>query len=301
MAHLAANRPEARSLAATIAGKTPDMDIGSETNFMSTARSAFTEAIEDHLALKKQNSALEPAMPLARYDVGDPLDRYPGGPNRAADPGTVIVAEGVATELVDDVPAPSTPQMPVGPSPEQAMEAATALEPAFADHPFEPLNGMAPMLSLVEDIDEEDDSAVTGATSAAPSKADVLRFPGGVGPRDEANDAVDAGEFAADAQLPMETHAFTMPTSSSVGAAGDQASSPEAPAPVHEMPTGEQPVLVIDADEPLATSDWAEPAAPARSARRSKPRFFGLGRKKSAASEKGEGWFDDGPRDFNWD
>ena len=37
---------------------------------MSTAaRSFFTEAIEDHLALKKQNAALESAMPLARYDV----------------------------------------------------------------------------------------------------------------------------------------------------------------------------------------------------------------------------------------
>ena len=49
---------------------------------MSTQRSIFTEAIEDHLALKKQNSGIEQAMPLARFDVGDPLDRYPGGPVR---------------------------------------------------------------------------------------------------------------------------------------------------------------------------------------------------------------------------
>ena len=121
---------------------------------MSTARSAFTEAIEEHLALKKQNVGIESAMPLARYDVGDPLDRYPGGPNRAADGSTVVIAEDVDAPSVEtELPPVDATQLLVGPSPEQAMEAAIALEPAFADRPFEPLNGMAPMLSLVEDIE----------------------------------------------------------------------------------------------------------------------------------------------------
>ena len=34
----------------------------------------------------KQNATLNEAMPLARFDVGDPLSRYPGGPARPADP-----------------------------------------------------------------------------------------------------------------------------------------------------------------------------------------------------------------------
>lgn len=259
---------------------------------MSTARSVFTEAIEEHLALKKQNTTLEQAMPLARYDVGDPLDRYPGGPNRAVDPGTVVVAEGVDSAF-DAAGAPDATQMMVGPSPEQAMEAATALEPAFADRPFEPLNGMAPMLSLVEDIDEDDDAAPADAfpTGTPSTSADVLRFPGGVGPRDEAI-AGDKPQVAApiEGQLPMETHTFAM---SEQTPATDVATT-------HEAPTGEQPVLVIDADEPIATSDWSEPAAPVRSNRSARPRFFGLGRKKSSKSEA-DGWFTDGPRDFNWD
>ncbi len=257
---------------------------------MSTARSAFTEAIEEHLALKKTNLGLESAMPLARYDVGDPLDRYPGGPNRAADDSTVVIAEDVDAVLVDaELPPTDATQLLVGPSPEQAMEAATALEPAFTDRPFEPL---APMLSLVEDIDE-DDSIEMPAVSVEPTSADVLRFPGGVGPRDEAVATTD--EPALDAQLPMETHTFNAP------ATPVTAGTPEQDAVAHDAPTGEQPVLVIDADEPLTTSGFDEPIEPSRGARK-KPRFFGMGRsKKNQKSEGADGWFTDGPRDFNWD
>lgn len=259
---------------------------------MSNARSVFTESIEDHLALKKQNAAIEAAMPLARYDVGDPLDRYPGGPNRAADGETVVIADGVAATATafDTGDAAGATQVFVGPSPEQAMEAATALEPAFADRPFEPLTGMAPLLSLVEDIDEDDDGAFASAAPIA--SAEVLRFPGGVGPREE------QASFGADdqAQLSVDAPAF-----------GSQPVGPAFDTPVdiagelvHDAPTGEQPVLVIDTDEPLATSDWIEPAAPVRT-RRTKPRFFGLGRKKGEPGKQGDGWFTDGPRDFNWD
>jgi hypothetical protein len=258
---------------------------------MSTARSAFTEAIEVHLALKKQNVSLETAMPLARYDVGDPLDRYPGGPNRAADGSTVVIAEDVDAPSVEAaLPSADATQLLVGPSPVQAMEAAIALEPAFADRPFEPLNGMTPMLSLVEDIDE-DESMEMPAVSVEPTSADVLRFPGGVGPRDE---AVATDEPALDAQLPMETHAFTAPAAPAATVSFDEAGVQ------HDAPTGEQPVLVIDADEPLATSGFDEPIEPSRGARRTKPRFFGLGRKKAEKTEA-DGWFTDGPRDFNWD
>lgn len=269
---------------------------------MSTARSVFTEAIEDHLALKKTNAHLEATMPIARYDVGDPLDRYPGGPNRAADGTTVMIAEDLADATAEafDAPADST-QVLVGPSPEQAMEAATSLEPSFADRPFEPLNGMAPMLSLVEDIEDEDEQPVV-ATSDAAVSADVLRFPGGVGPREDAfvaeeqeEDAHAEQSFAPSFDEPVTTHGFDAPVQQS------QISFDEPAHAEHEAVTGEQPVLVIDADEPLATSDWSEPAAPVRAAGRKKPRFFGLGRKKSSQPEAGEGWFTDGPRDFNWD
>ncbi|MEO6867580.1 MAG: hypothetical protein ABI200_06125 [Gaiellales bacterium] len=267
---------------------------------MSTARSAFTEAIEDHLALKKQNSPIESAMPLARYDVGDPLDRYPGGPNRNAD-SSVVIAEDVTGEQFDafDQSAPGMPAPSAfGPSPEQAMEAATALEHAFADRPFEPLNGMAPMLSLVEDIDEDDASQNTGAfdvaaTSPASDVAhgDVLRFPGGVGPREESAQVGEQQTLIADAPLQVETHSFAGETT--VPTAGDSFGDEL------DAPTGEQPVLVIDTDEPLAGSDWAEPAAPVRT-RKAKPRFFGIGRKKSEKNA-GDEWFQDDPRDFNWD
>lgn len=252
---------------------------------MSTARSVFTESIEDHLALKKQNAALEATMPLARYDVGDPLDRYPGGPNRAAE-GTVVIAEDVTGVVDEQAVEPAAPaeatQLLVGPSPEQAMEAATALEPAFADRPFEPLTGMTPMLSLVEDIDEDDE--VESAPVAEAPSGDVLRFPGGVGPRDEA---------VAESE-PVQTSFDTQSI-----AVVDQVIASNDTAVAHDAPTGEQPVLVIDTDEPIATSDFNEPAAPVRSSRR-KPRFFGLGRKKQQ-DDAAEGWFTDGPRDFNWD
>lgn len=243
---------------------------------MSTARSAFTEAIEDHLALKKQNASLEAVMPLARYDVGDPLDRYPGGPNRAAGIDTVLVTDDVDAALVtagseSSAAELSATQVFTGPSPEQAMEAATALEPSFGDRPFEPLNGMAPMLSLVEDIDDE---TVTGDDSAKavsigdPVAGDVLRFPGGVGPRNEA-------------EIGAETGLTDVAT--------------------EEAPTGEQPsVIVIDTEEAIATMGFDEPSEPSRSSRR-KPRFFGLGRKKQQDNSATEGWFTDGPRDFNWD
>jgi hypothetical protein len=265
---------------------------------MSTARSVFTEAIEDHLALKKQNTAIETAMPLARYDVGDPLDRYPGGPNRAADASTVVVAEDVDAFAASDQDFDST-QLLVGPSPEQAMEAATALEMSFGDRPFEPLTGMTPMLSLVEDIDEDDDVELASAGPAQSfDSADVLRFPGGVGPREDASFAEPVAQ-----QEMLQTQAFTV---------NEEAFAPTTTTPEgfgvdgelgHETPTGEQPVLVIDTDEPLATSDWSEPAAATRASRRSagKPRFFGLGRKKSADRDGADGWFTDGPRDFNGD
>lgn len=262
---------------------------------MSTARSVFTEAIEDHLALKKQNTALEAAMPLARYDVGDPLDRYPGGPGRAAE-GTVVVTEelgGDAPEAAAELEAPAATeatQVLVGPSPEQAIESATALEPTFTDRPFEPLTGMAPMLSLVEDIEEEEDVAAAPASADALQSGDVLRFPGGVGPREQG----EPSEMELQGQLSVETEVFSAPDPA-LGASVPVADDLE-----QDAPTGEQPVIVIDADEPLASSDWSEPVEPTREPRR-KPRFFGLRRRKADDDSTADGWFKDGPRDFNWD
>ncbi|MCW2974598.1 MAG: hypothetical protein JWN72_2871 [Thermoleophilia bacterium] len=259
---------------------------------MTNARSVFTEAIEEHLALKKQNTLLEAAMPLARYDVGDPLDRYPGGPSRGID-GTVVVADDVETVFNDGVaPAssfdPDSTQMFTGPSPEQAMEAATALEPAFGHgHPFEPLTGMTPMLSLVEDIDEDEgdlDAPVSTVDASAATDVDggdLLRFPGGVGPRDE------TVPVSAE-QTMLTTSAFDAPQHTT------HASDIE----FEDAATGEQPVLVIDADEPLASD---APQAHAPRERTARPRFFGLGRKKSKDQQQADGWFTDGPRDFNWD
>lgn len=260
---------------------------------MSTAtRSLFTEAIEDHLALKKQNATLESAMPLARYDVGDPLDRFPGGPARAAGADTVVVTdEHAASNGHDAALAGEATQIFVGPSPEQAMEAATSLEPAFGDRPFEPLNGMAPMLSLVEDIEDEIAPA-EHAQPAEPAPADVLRFPGGVGPRDEDVVAIDEA---------VQLEAFDAPSTAAAPLAPP--TQPVMPDSFDELdaPTGEQPVLVIDTSEPFASTDGEPPVASRTDARRrSRPRFFGLGRKKQ--DEAGaDGWFTDGPRDFNWD
>ena len=258
---------------------------------MTNSRSVFTEAIEDHLALKKQNMSIEPAMPLARYDVGDPLDRYPGGPSRGVDAGTVVVADDVESVFTDAAAAPSAfdpdaTQMFTGPSPEQAMEAATALEPAFGDRPFEPLTGMTPMLSLVEDIDEDDADAsdvvsapVAGAAPMTLDGGDVLRFPGGVGPRDTVS-----------GQEPLATSTFD----AAPQPAGDSFD-------LDEAATGEQPVLVIDTEEPLNEFDAAPTASTPRD-RTARPRFFGLGaRKKAKEQQQADGWFTDGPRDFNWD
>lgn len=231
-------------------------------------------------------------MPLARYDVGDPLERYPGGLGRSADAETVLVAE--ETSPAETAVATAASPAMTGPSPEQAMEAATALETAFGDHQFEPLSGMAPMLSLVEDIDEDDVPAspvIAGSSPAAADAAgDLLRFPGGVGPREDAPAPVE----------PMATQAFTMPEQLPMPSpAATSLTIDETPA-AEEMPTGAQPVLVIDTDEPLAPAP--EMSAASREARRrTKPRFFGIGRKKKGQEAGGDGWFTDGPRDFNWD
>lgn len=239
---------------------------------MSTQRSLFTEAIEDHLALKKQNSPIEQAMPLARFDVGDPLDRYPGGPVREE-----AVAVPVAGTPADAGPAIDTMG---GPTPAQALESAQALDPSYAGRPLEPLGGMTPMLSLVEDLDDEDDDAAAGATAMFGSAASpevsghVLRFPGGVGPREDS------------VEMPSADGAPTVVAT----VAGDQ------------MLTGEQPVIVVDADEPFAATD--APQQPTRSAsvrEGRRPRFFGLGKRRKAQEAPTEGWFTDGPRDFDWE
>jgi hypothetical protein len=39
--------------------------------------SLFTQIIQDHLRLKEQNAALEPAMPLGRYKSEDPFENHP--------------------------------------------------------------------------------------------------------------------------------------------------------------------------------------------------------------------------------
>jgi hypothetical protein len=39
--------------------------------------SIFARVIQDHLALKEQNSRLEQAMPLGRYKVEDPFHNHP--------------------------------------------------------------------------------------------------------------------------------------------------------------------------------------------------------------------------------
>ena len=167
------------------------------------------------------------------------------------------------------------------------MEAATSLEPAFGDRPFEPLNGMAPMLSLVEDIEEEL-APLEHALANESAPADVLRFPGGVGPRDdEAVTPIPAMQLEAfDAAAPT-----AVPTNPVQPDSFDQL----------DAPTGEQPVLVIDTTEPFASTDGEPPVASRTEARkRSRPRFFGLGRKKT--EEPGaDGWFTDGPRDFDWE
>ena len=260
----------------------------------------FTEAIEDHLALKKQNAHLDATMPLSSFDVGDSLDRFPGGPVRPAvgafedgaaaaaaapeqgafaDPG--VTAAFTPAQVADATTAPSAFQ-----AGGNAAE-AQVLEGEFR-RPLEPLNGMTPMLSLVEDIDEDDVTSTAAPeatqlmqlTEEEPS-APVLRFPGGVGPRVEATELAPAATTAA-ATTTFEQSSF----------ADDQ-------------PTGEQPVIVIDADEPLAplggNFDQHEFSVPGPR-RKKGGSFFGLGRKKKKDDFGGEGgWFSGNPRDFSWD
>jgi hypothetical protein len=229
---------------------------------MSNARSLFTDAIEDHLALKKQNAALNDSMPLEAFDVGDPLDRFPGGP--------VKPALGMMAEESTQPEAPTA----------LAAAASSAMQSAF-DAPLQPLNGMTPMLSLVEDVDDTaDDVAPSIALTdgdgalAAPITpmqqqmpvADVVRFPGGAGPRDTFIDTHDAAEEA----------------------------------------TGEHPVIVIDAEEPFTNDDaHAMPVEPrsVTEGRIKRPTFFGLRRKRKAQDDDptGDGWLNNSPRDFNWD
>jgi hypothetical protein len=255
---------------------------------MTTHRSLFTEAIEEHLALKKQNAQLEANMPLARFDVGDPLDRYPGGPIRDEDtPSVAIDVDGAPSADAFTAPAADTTQVFDGPLPEQVIDAAHAVDADLA-RPFEPLMGMAPMLSLVTDVDDDDAVAPAAGTTGpqeAVAAASVLRFPGGVGPRDEAFDAMP----------PQDTQLFDAVDAHTATAVAD-------------MPTGEHPVITVDADAPFASMDAplvAEPfdAAPEQS-RTKRPRFFGIARRrknKQDAAEQTDGWFTGGPRDFNWE
>lgn len=243
---------------------------------MTSPRSMFTEAIEDHLALKKQNAHLEPAMPIARFDVGDPLDRYPGGPARA------VVEADTPPAGVTDAATPDALAATASANVAAAMASAASVVEGDFRQPIEPLNGMTPMLSLVQDLDEDDaDTPVSqlpayGNTVAAAAatmmmdtpapEASVVRFPGGVGPREDA--AATEGAVAT-ADPAAET-------------------------------TGEQPVIVIDADEPLAplTPGPMEP----RRAQSKRPRFFNLRRRKQQSNDGGDaGWFSSNPGDFNWD
>lgn len=227
---------------------------------MNNARSLFTDAIEDHLALKKQNAGLNDAMPLEAFDVGDPLDRFPGGPVRPA--------LGMNAE-------PAAPAEPTA----LAAASASAMNQAF-DEPLQPLNGMTPMLSLVEDVEDPEadlmDDAPTMVGSAAFAAAlpvqeqdthfaDVVRFPGGAGPRDSFIDTMDD--------------------------------------PAEEQ-TGEHPVIVIDAEEPLANDSMPMMPLEPRSfddGRVKRPSFFGLRRKRKDSEDAGDGWLANSPREFNWD
>ena len=39
--------------------------------------SLFTQVIQEHLDLRRQNAELEPDLPLARYTASDPFDNHP--------------------------------------------------------------------------------------------------------------------------------------------------------------------------------------------------------------------------------
>jgi hypothetical protein len=209
----------------------------------------FTEAIEDHLALKKQNAYLDSTMPIARFDVGDPLDRYPGAITRPATDADIDMA---------------------------AEEQGEVVAGAFRT-PLEQMNGMTPMLSLVEDVEDED--SLTPAPIAVGSDDQVVRFPGAVGvERDEAPTYFPAADGDAALAPPPITEPFQTPSDAS-----------------------DTPVIVIDTDEPLAplggNIDSTVMTAPPAQARKSR---FSLRRKKKD-QPSGQGWFADSPRDFNWD
>jgi hypothetical protein len=59
--------------------------------------SLFTQAIEEHLELKRRNAELEPKMPIKRYKQGDPFHNHP-----------LFKSEEQARleETMDGVPAP---------------------------------------------------------------------------------------------------------------------------------------------------------------------------------------------------
>ena len=242
---------------------------------MTSPRSMFTEAIEDHLALKKANAPLNDSMELAKFDVGDPLDRYPGGPVKPV--VDVEESASIDTTPIDDGRSEAG----------EAVQRASAdiLEGSFRQ-PLEPLNGMTPMLSLVEDLDEDDvlsavpspvsDEEYLVDTPEAPDTRDdfvdasatqVLRFPGGVGPRDVVMPAMDEVDFEAEL---------------------DEAADA-------------QPVIVIDAEEPLAPPSFDD--EPFSDRERKRPSFFGLrrGKKKSDSEVAGSGWFAGQPKEFTWD
>ncbi len=259
---------------------------------MNTARSTFTDAIEDHLALKQQNAHLEGEMPIDNYDVGDPLDRYPGGPVKpAVGQGSQDPSEAVFAEVSDLEPEAVDADW-------HAHEAPTMVgNAAMVQPPMESLGGMAPLLSLVTDLDDED-TLTPDAGDSLFTPGGVVRFPGGAG-----------GDRVAD-----ETQVFGhMPAADTL--VGDVIE----PSAAQDSVSDEQPVIVIDSSEPLTGSDvqisglsapamstLTPPPAKAKSGNSNGGRWFGLGRKKNKGrkadsdGEKGAGWFAEQPRDFEW-
>jgi hypothetical protein len=242
---------------------------------MTTAtRSLFTEAIEDHLTLKKQNAHLDPSMPINRFDIGDPLDRYPGGPVKPA----------LGGEQADSAASPADA--------DSARPAPSATATSEADSAFgQPMSGMAPMLSLVEDVDEDDllsPAPTKGAQPAEQPQAEVVRFPGGVGPRatDAPDAAIAATAIATTVASPVESSSATATLEH------DDAAS-----------TGEQPVIMIDADEPIAPPAPTMREMAAADGKTKRPSFFNLRKRKKNSDDdpKGKGWFSSEPRDFRWD
>ncbi len=250
---------------------------------MTGTRSVFTDAIEDHLALKKQNSHLDSFMPIAQFDVGDPLDRYPGGPVRpAVGEGAVAAAVAADSDAAADTVSPS------------AADAALRQQ-------LEPLNGMTPMLSLVEDIDEHDVLSTAMPAEGAVDGGAVLQFP---------------GQDAQQMEDPIDAMATSIlaPTAPATEDAGSEwsAADEDGAATTIEHPTGEQPVIVIDTEDPLTPPQARRTTSRSRSTKKS-GFFSGLkqrrGRSKGEAQgtdmpegdPKGAGWFASSPREFTWD